>query len=85
MNIKTPAKFAHVVFRTAQFDAMVEWWCTVLGAHPVFRNPMLAFLTYDDEHHRIALLSRPLGGALSIARMTEVEKAILRSIGVPVA
>lgn len=30
------------------------------------------------------LLSRPLGGALSAARMVEVEKAIVRAIGVPV-
>lgn len=34
---------------------------------------------------RERLLPRPLGGALSGSRMTEVEKAILRSIGVPVA
>jgi len=31
------------------------------------------------------LLSHPLGGALSVARMVEIEKAVLRAIGVPVA
>ncbi len=30
------------------------------------------------------LLSRPLGGGLSLARMVEIEKAVLRAIGVPV-
>jgi len=34
---------------------------------------------------RERLLSRPLGGPLSIVRMAEVEKAILRAIGVPIA
>jgi hypothetical protein len=33
---------------------------------------------------RDRLLSCPLSGALSNARMVEVEKAILRAIGVPV-
>lgn len=33
---------------------------------------------------RDRLLPRALGGTLSAARMTEVEKAILRTIGVPV-
>jgi hypothetical protein len=27
---------------------------------------------------------RPIGGSLTLARMTEIEKAILRAIGVPV-
>ena len=34
---------------------------------------------------RDRLLPRPLSGALSPARMVEVEKAILRAIGVPVS
>lgn len=63
-----PAKFAHVVFRTARFEEMTRWWCTVLGAHVVFGNPMIAFLTYDDEHHRIALLHVPNVGDQPEAR-----------------
>jgi catechol-2,3-dioxygenase len=54
-----PVKFAHAVFRTRRFDEMVRWWCTVLGARPVFQNSFLAFLTYDDEHHRIAIVNVP--------------------------
>jgi mRNA interferase MazF len=34
--------------------------------------------------HRERLATRPLGGQLASARMLEVEKAILRAIGVPV-
>ncbi len=51
-----PAKFAHVVFRTNQIDTMVGWYCTFLEAHVAYRDAGIAFLTYDDEHHRIALI-----------------------------
>ena len=54
-----PMKFAHVVRRTNRFDEMVRWYCTVLGAEVVHSNDMLAFLTYDDEHHRIAIAKVP--------------------------
>lgn len=52
-----PASFAHVVIRTAQMDLMTEWYKIVLGTHVVFRNDIVCFLTYDHEHHRIALLN----------------------------
>ena len=58
-----PTKFAHAVFRTPHFEEMQRWWCTVLGARVVFGNPFIAFLTYDDEHHRIALVNDPGLGA----------------------
>ncbi|MGY6551516.1 MAG: VOC family protein [Erythrobacter sp.] len=47
-------KLAHVVYRTCQLDAMTRWYATVFGAEIVYRNPALTFLTFDDEHHRIA-------------------------------
>lgn len=55
----SPRKLAHLVFRTPRYHAMVQWYCTVLGAHPVFANAMLTFATYDDEHHRIAFVNLP--------------------------
>jgi catechol 2,3-dioxygenase-like lactoylglutathione lyase family enzyme len=54
-----PAKFAHAVLATKQFQAMVDWYITVLQAEVVHSNGMLAFLTYDDEHHRIAIAAVP--------------------------
>jgi hypothetical protein len=42
-----PVKFAHVVFRTRQKDAMVAWWTTVLQAKVQHENALLAFLTYQ--------------------------------------
>jgi catechol 2,3-dioxygenase-like lactoylglutathione lyase family enzyme len=54
-----PAKFAHFVLRTGQFDRLAEWYRIVLDARIVFRNDMLCFLSYDDEHHRLALINIP--------------------------
>ena len=52
----SPRKLAHVVLNTgSNFDAMVRWYCTVLGAKVVFNAGRLIFLSYDDEHHRIAI------------------------------
>jgi len=55
----SPGKFAHVVLRTAQFDAVIAWYATVLQARVAFRNDFIAFLTYDDEHHRVAVINNP--------------------------
>jgi catechol-2,3-dioxygenase len=49
-----PRKFVHVVYRTRRFDEMVSWYESVFDARVQHRNPALAFLTYDDEHHRFA-------------------------------
>lgn len=54
-----PEKLAHVVRRTSRFTDMVAWYCTVLGAEVVHSDGQLAFLTYDDEHHRIAIVGIP--------------------------
>ena len=55
----SPAKFAHFVLRTGQVDNMAEWYRTVLAARIVFRDERLCFLSYDDEHHRLALIQVP--------------------------
>jgi catechol-2,3-dioxygenase len=52
-----PVKFAHVVYSTRRFDEMVDWYQKVFEANVVYQNPALAFLTYDDEHHRFAFLN----------------------------
>ena len=52
-----PQKFVHVVYRTRRFEAMLRWYATVFDAHVQHQNPVLAFLTYDDEHHRFAFIN----------------------------
>ncbi|MEP0068309.1 VOC family protein [Pyruvatibacter sp.] len=54
-----PAYLAHIVFKTPNFKKMIEWWCTVLEAKPSMANESLAFLTFDEEHHRIAIINVP--------------------------
>ena len=51
-----PSKLAHVVFQTNRMKEMREWYCTVLGGHVIYENAHLCFVTYDDEHHRVALI-----------------------------
>jgi catechol-2,3-dioxygenase len=55
-----PAKFAHVVYRTRRFDQMLRWYESVFDAKVQYQNAALAFLTYDDEHHRFALANLAL-------------------------
>lgn len=54
-----PDKLAHIVLRTSRYEEMLAWYCRALSAHIVFGNEVLSFLTYDDEHHRIALVNMP--------------------------
>jgi catechol-2,3-dioxygenase len=54
-----PKKFAHFVLRTARFEEVIEWYRTVLQARIVTRNEILCFLTYDEEHHRLAIANVP--------------------------
>ncbi|WP_433566757.1 VOC family protein [Nocardia sp. CA-151230] len=52
----SPAKLAHVVLRTGQVKEMTDWYVQVLEGRVAFANDMLAFMTYDDEHHRVAFI-----------------------------
>ena len=58
-DIIRPSKLAHIVLRTARFDEVVAWWSTVLGAEPRHESPFITFLSYDDEHHRLAIINNP--------------------------
>ena len=51
-----PRQLAHVVYRTRQFDVMIDWYAKAFGARVGSRNGGLAFLSYDDEHHRFAMV-----------------------------
>ena len=51
-----PASFAHYVVRVSDKAKSIKWYETVLGMKVVHENPMIAFMTYDDEHHRMAMV-----------------------------
>src|SRR6266567_8799517 len=51
-----PTKLAHLVYQTNRMAEMRDWYCAVLGGHVIYENPHLSFVTYDDEHHRVAFV-----------------------------
>ena len=71
-----PLKLAHVVYMTRRFDEMVAWYETVFEARVQYQNPVLAFLTFDDEHHRFAFAN------MSVLRPDIVETDTLSKLGV---
>lgn len=54
-----PAKLAHFVIRTSRYEEILDWYQTVLNARFVFQSDALSFLTYDEEHHRLAVINMP--------------------------
>jgi catechol-2,3-dioxygenase len=58
-KIISPSSLAHIVLRTANYQVMIDFWAKFLGAKIVHKNNIIAFLTYDHEHHRIAILNEP--------------------------
>ncbi|MGI9326338.1 MAG: VOC family protein [Pseudomonadales bacterium] len=50
----SPHKLAHVVYQTRRYDEMIAWYVNVFEAEVVHQDSALAFIAYDDEHHRLA-------------------------------
>ncbi|KAI0414908.1 Glyoxalase/Bleomycin resistance protein/Dihydroxybiphenyl dioxygenase [Xylaria grammica] len=58
-KVLPPKHLAHIVLKTPNLQAMSTFYKTFLGAHANWESEHMAFLTYDDEHHRIALIGIP--------------------------
>jgi catechol-2,3-dioxygenase len=58
-KVLSPSKLAHVVLHTHQSERMVKFYLRFLGASIAFSNEHITFLSYDDEHHRIAIAAVP--------------------------
>ncbi|MDH4125871.1 MAG: VOC family protein [Gammaproteobacteria bacterium] len=56
MSQNQAPRLAHVVYRTRKFEQMLAWYKEVFHATVQHENPVIAFLTYDDEHHRLAFI-----------------------------
>lgn len=54
-----PSLFAHFVLRSSNMPAMVDWYRTALNMRVVKCNDFITFLTYDEEHHRLAIVNIP--------------------------
>jgi catechol-2,3-dioxygenase len=71
-----PSNLVHVVYRTGRFEEMLAWYGTVFGACVQYQNPALAFLTFDEEHHRFAFAD------LGVIRPDEHDKDDRGMIGI---
>jgi catechol-2,3-dioxygenase len=57
----SPCSLAHVVLRTnpESYKEMISFYTNLLKARVIHEDPVLAFLRYDDEHHRVAIFAIP--------------------------
>jgi catechol-2,3-dioxygenase len=59
-KVISPIQLAHVVLRTNNFAKMNQFYKVFLGGKASVEVPdQISFLTYDDEHHRIAIVAVP--------------------------
>ena len=58
-GIVSPLRLAHIVLRSSRFQEMLDWYKLLLNSRIVFESPEIAFLAYDEEHHRIAVINVP--------------------------
>lgn len=54
-----PSSLAHVAIKTSRFDENIQWYQKLLNAEVVFSSSLVCFLSYDEEHHRVALINSP--------------------------
>ena len=50
-----PDDFHHIAFKTTNYEAMVYFYKNLFGCEPLYQSDQMSFLTYDNEHHRIAI------------------------------
>ena len=55
-----PARFAHYVLRVRELETAIAWYEEVVGMEIVHRSEKIAFMSFDDEHHRVALAETPV-------------------------
>jgi catechol-2,3-dioxygenase len=53
----SPVKLSHLVLQTNQIPALRDWYLTVLEGELVQESDLISFISYDEEHHRVAFLN----------------------------
>ncbi len=53
----SPIRISHIVLQTNNPKSMQDWYCTVLGGEMVHDAGFISFMSYDDEHHRVAFIN----------------------------
>lgn len=57
-SLSRPPQLAHFVVRALRYEEVVAWHRQFFAAEVVFQNHIATFLTFDEEHHRIAVVNR---------------------------
>ena len=50
-----PDDFHHVAWKTMQYDEMIDFYSRLFHCKPLYSSKDITFLTFDEEHHRIAI------------------------------
>ncbi|KAI0186329.1 glyoxalase bleomycin resistance protein dioxygenase [Xylaria flabelliformis] len=58
-KVLSPKHLAHIVLKTQDVKRLSAFYKEFLGAHANYENQQMSFLTYDEEHHRIAIIEIP--------------------------
>ncbi len=53
------AYISHYGIRAKRFAEMIQWYKTVFRAKIQHENEFLAFMTFDEEHHRLVIFEDP--------------------------
>src|SRR5690348_4019209 len=56
-DMAAPIKISHIVLQTNDPKALQAWYCTVLDGEMVHDAGVISFMSYDDEHHRVAFIT----------------------------
>lgn len=59
MSHQNSTYISHYGIRAKQLNEMIEWYSQVFQAKVQHQNEFLAFMTYDDEHHRLVIFEDP--------------------------
>ncbi len=55
----SPSKLAHFVLLTRDLPRLRDWYLALLEGRVAYQDALLCFITYDEEHHRIAIGALP--------------------------
>lgn len=50
-----PTHISHLAIATNNFEAMADWWQTVLNMKPSLDANGMRFMTFDSEHHKVVV------------------------------
>jgi catechol-2,3-dioxygenase len=61
-GIVRPSSIGHFGLRTTpeNFEVMIKWHLDFFGGKLILKNEKAAFISFDDEHHRLVIVQNPM-------------------------